>query len=734
MNQVTSRRRLLKGGALLGGGLIVGFSLPSRAQAPHQQGPGQLQGGGQGDTPDHPTAFSPNAYIRVGHDGSVTLIMQDTECGQGIWTSVAMLIAEELEVGLDQVKLQAAPPDLKKYTNPLLGEQATGGSASIRADWIPMREAGAKARTMLIAAAAQRWGVDPASCQARHGTVTNASSGRSASYGELVDDAGKQPVPDKVALKDPKDFTLIGTSPRRLDTPSKVNGTAVFGIDVKQPGMKIGTVAACPVLGGKLRSFNEAAARAVPGVRDVVALDDTLAVIGDHMWAAKQGLQAANPVWDEGANAAVSQADIIHALDQASKTSGVVAKSEGDAAAAIKGAAKQVEVVYQLPFLAHAPMEPINTTIHVRPDGADVWVGTQVPVRARNAVAQVTGLPHDKIQVHNHMMGGAFGRRLDVDSIFQAARIAKHVSYPVKLIWTREEDVQHDLYRPYYYDRISAGVDADGKIVGWTHRITGSSVMARWAPAGMKMGGKLDPDAVEGAADTPYALPAHHVEYVRNEPSAVTTLWWRGVGPTHNIYTVESVVDELAVAAGKDPVAFRQALLQHDPRALNVLNVVAEKSGWGTKLPAGQGRGVAVQFAFGSYVATVVHTEVTTQGEVRIHRVDAAIDCGPKVNPNTIEAQLQGGLVFGLTMALYNEITLTNGRVDQSNFHDYRMMRINETPQIFVHQIDNPKAPIGGIGETGTAAAAPALGNAIFAATGRRLRRIPFATGQLSSV
>ncbi|WP_428374998.1 molybdopterin cofactor-binding domain-containing protein [Lichenicoccus sp.] len=718
---LASRRSLLKGAAVAGGGLLLGLHLPRLARAAEAAGAPATG------------MFAPNAYIRIDQAGTVTLIMPDTECGQGIWTSTAMLLAEELEVGMDQVRLQAAPPDNKLYASPLLGEQATGGSASTRADWKPLREAGAAARTMLVQAAATRWSVDPAGCVAAHAVVTHAASGRSLAYGALVDDAALLPVPSDVKLKDAGAFRLIGTPQKRLDTPAKVNGRAIYGIDVKLPGLKIGTVSACPVRGGRLVSINEAAARAVPGVRDVVKLDDVYAVIGDHMWAAKQGLQAAAPVWDDGPNAGVSSASLTHALDAASRTEGVVATHAGDAAAAIKSAAKSIDVVYELPFLSHAPMEPINTTIHVRPDGAELWVGTQVPVRAQMAVAAETGLPPEKIQVHNQIMGGAFGRRLDVDSITQAARIARHLDYPVKLIWTREEDIQHDLYRPFYYDRISAGLDAKGAIVGWSHRVTGSSVMARWAPPGMKQGGRLDPDAVEGAAETPYDLPAHHVEYVRAEPPGVTTLWWRGVGPTHNVFVVESVIDELAAAAGRDPVAFRRGMLSKNPRALAVLNLAASKSGWGQPSPSGRGRGVALQFAFGSYLAAVLDAEVTAEGSVRIHRADVAVDCGPVVNPDTIRAQIEGGLIFGLTMALYSEITLSRGRVDQSNFHDYRMMRINEAPVIEVHVVDNPAGSIGGIGETGTAIAAPALANAIFAASGRRLRRIPFATGQLSS-
>jgi isoquinoline 1-oxidoreductase beta subunit len=703
-----SRRTILKTSLLAGGGLMLGLRLPSLAR-------GAEPAAGE---------FMPNAFVKIEPSGAITLIMPNAEVGQGIFTSAAMLVAEELEVGLDQIQLQAAPPDEPKYSDPLLGEQATGGSSSIRGDWERLRQAGATARTMLVAAAAKQWKVDPATCQAQHGAVLHKPTGRSLNYGALVAVAATLPLPKDVPLKAPADFKLIGTNAKRMDTPSKVNGTAIYGIDAKLPGMKIGAVAICPVKGGKLASMNEAAARSLPGVRDVLKLDNmAVAVVGDHMWAAKQGLERLAVTWDDGPNANVSSKSIVTALDKASRNPGVVAKKDGDAEGAIGSAAVKLSAIYELPFLAHAPMEPVNCLIHVRPDGAEVWTGTQVPMRARNIVAKVTGLKPESVVVNNLMCGGAFGRRLDIDMVETAAGFAKQVAYPLKLVWSREEDVQHDFFRPYYYDRVAAGLDAAGKLVGWTHRVTGSSVMARWLPGGFVNG--LDPDAVEGAADTPYDVPAMLVDYVRAESDSVTTAWWRGVGPTHNIFVGESFVDEMATAAKQDAVAFRRGLLQKNPRALAVLNLAAEKSGWGTKLPAGQGRGVEVQFAFGTYLATVLEVEVTTQGEILPRRVVVAVDCGSVVNPDTVEAQIQGGMILGLGTALYNEITLANGRVEQSNFHDYRTMRMNEAPKVEVYQIRNTEKP-GGIGETGTAAAAPALGNAIFAATGHRLRRLPF--------
>jgi isoquinoline 1-oxidoreductase beta subunit len=716
--EAPSRRLVLKAGLLAGGGLLLSLHLPRAARA--------------AETPHgaEPAPFVPNAFIEVPPTGKIIFISPHTEAGQGIYTSTAMLMAEELYLGLDQIAIQPAPPDLAKYKDPLLGDQATGGSVSTRADWLRLRQAAAAARIMLVGAAAARWHVDPAACQVARGVISHAGSGRTLTYGEVAGDAAGQKVPAHIPLKPASQFTLIGTSAPRLDTPAKVNGTAQFGIDTILPGMRIGTLAITPVRGGTVATMDIAAAHQVAGVHDIVVAPDksAVAVFGDHMWAAKQGLAALNITWAPGPNGSVTTAALIDALDQASQHQGVIAKHTGNATGAISAAATKLDAVYQLPFLSHAPMEPLNCTLHIQPDQAEIWVGTQVPVRAQKAVATATGLPQDKVTVNNLYMGGAFGRRLDIDSIEIAAALAKQVSYPVKLVWTREEDTRHDYYRPYYYDRVSAGLDEHGKLVGWTHRVTGSSVMARWAPAGFVNG--LDPDAVECAANTPYDVPAEFVDYVRHEPQGVGTGWWRGVGPTHNVFVVESFVDEIASAAKRDPVEFRRSMLQHNPRALAVLNLAAEKSGWGTPLPAGTGRGIEVQFAFGSYLSLVMEVSVTPQGEIVLKRAVVAVDCGSTINPDTVQAQIQGGLILGLGTALYDEITFADGAVRQSNFHDYRTLRMNETPVIEVYQIRNEEAP-GGIGETGTAAAAPALANAIFAATGKRLRRMPFGAGQL---
>ncbi len=701
------RRDLLAAGA----GLLLSATLPGVRP--------RLARAGDANT----TGAPPTAFVRIAPDNTITLIMPDAEFGQGIWTSSATLIAEELEVGLHQIRVEAAPPAAALYASEVAGEQATGGSNSTIGDWVRLREAGARARLMLIQAAADRWHVDAASCRANDAQVRHEATGRSLTYGSLAADAAKLPIPGRVALKQPAAWRLIGRKQARLDTPAKVTGAAVFGIDVHVPGMKVATVAASPVRGGKLVGFDEAAARKVPGVRDIVRLDDAVAVIGDHFWAARQGLLAAHARWDDGPDAQTSSVAIRAALAEASLQPGAVARDDNDAHGKIAAAPTRLHATYQLPFLAHAPMEPINTTLHVRHDGADLWVGTQVPVRAQEAVARVTGLKPEQVRVHNQLMGGAFGRRLDVDSIEQAAAIARHLPYPVKIVWTREEDITHDMFRPAYHDVLSAGLDAQGRIVGWTHKTAGSSVTSRWDPTDMK--GGVDPDAVEAATNTPYDLPAIHVSYVRCEPRGVHTAWWRGVGPTHNVFVVESFIDECAAAAGQDPLAYRRAMLGHNPRGLAVLNLAAEKAGWGSHLPAGQGRGISLQYAFSSFVAVVLHAEVTPQGEVRLHRATAAVDCGQRVNPDTVAAQIEGGLVFGLGTALFNGITLTSGRVQQENFNNYRMIRIHEAPAIEVFQIDSSEQP-GGIGETGTAASAAALGNALFAATGRRSRSLPF--------
>jgi isoquinoline 1-oxidoreductase/isoquinoline 1-oxidoreductase beta subunit len=562
-----------------------------------------------------------------------------------------------------------------------------------------------------------------------NGEVRHPPSGRRASYGQLADAAAKLPVPKDVALKKPADFKLIGKPVKRLDSPEKVDGTAQFGLDVRLPGMLYAVIVNSPVFGGTVASVDATAAKKIPGVRQVVRADDAVAVVGDHTWAAKRGASALVVKWNEGADAKVSTQDIVADLAHAAANGkGAVARKEGDVGNAFAHAKTRIDAVYEQPLLAHATMEPVNCTVHVRGDGCDVWVGTQVPTRVRDTVHGLTGLAPERIVVHNHLLGGGFGRRLETDMVAQAVKIAKQVNAPVKVVWTREEDIQHDMYRPYYYDKISAGLDANGKPVAWQHRIVGSSILARFAPPAFRNG--VDPDAVEVAADLPYDLPNQLVDYVRQEPRHVPTAFWRGVGPTRSTFVVESFIDELAAQTSTDPAQYRRALLGKTPRARNVLDVATKAAGWGSPLPKGQGRGVSVMHAFGSFFSIVIDVAVE-DGEVQVKRAVCAVDCGMVVNPSTIEAQVQGGIIFGITGALYGEITIKDGRVVQSNFNDYRVLRINETPPIEVHLVKSAEAP-GGIGEPGTAATAAAVANAIFAATGKRLRKLPVG-GQLKT-
>src|SRR6478609_3980446 len=704
-----SRRVLLSGG--LAGGFLLAFHLPLRALTPNEpvQPPDDTSG-----------KFAPNAFIRIDATGKTTLVKPQVEMGQGVYTAIAMILAEELDADFARVTLEHAPPSDALYANPAFGIQVTGNSNSIRVFWKPLREAGASARAMLVQAAAQQWQVDPASCTTANGEVAHKDSGRKLSYGALATSAGSERPPTDVALKDPKDFVLIGKPLKRLDTPDKVNGKTVYGIDAMLADMKFATLRACPVFGGKVGKVDDSAAKKIPGVQKIVVRDDMVAVIGDHMWAAKKGLDALVIDWDEGPNARLSSNDIWRDLRAASEKDGVVAKSEGDIA---KGLATgdRFDAAYELPFLAHAPMEPLNATVHVKPDSCEIWTGTQVLARVQSEAAKAAGLPVEKVTVNNHFIGGGFGRRLEPDMVVAAVRIAKQVDGPVKVVWTREEDVQHDIYRPVYRDTIAATLSG-GKIVGWKYRVSGSSILARWLPPAFQNG--IDIDAIDSAVDMPYDIPNFHVEYVRAEPPAVPTGFWRGVGPNNNVFAIECFMDELARKAGKDPVEFRRSMLGTQPRFIAALNLAAEKSNWGQPLPARVGRGVCLQPSFASFIATVVEAEVDEQGEVNLRRATSVVDTGIAVNPDTIVAQLEGGLIFGLTAALHGEITIDKGRVQQSNFNDYRMLRINQTPKIEGHLIKSGEVP-GGIGETGVTAGPPALRNAIFAATGVALRRLP---------
>jgi isoquinoline 1-oxidoreductase subunit beta len=703
-----SRREFIKSAAA--GGFLLAFYVPAHAVNEPEQAPDDTKG-----------KFVPNAFIRIDKSGTTTLVMPQVEMGQGIYTGVAMILAEELDADPAKILLEHAPSNEKLYTNPLLGIQATGGSTSLRAFWMPLRTAGATARAMLVQAAAQQWHVDAAACTTSRGEVSHGASNRKLSYGSLIDVAGKITPPKNAPLKDPAKFVLVGTPQKRFDTPNKVNGKVIYGIDAMVPGMQFATLAACPVFGGKLAHVDDAAAKALPGVRQVIVLDNLVAVVGDHMWAVKKGLEALRISWAEGEHAKLSSADIWEDIRSASHKEGVIAKTQGDVE---KGLSKgqRFEADYELPFLAHATMEPLNCTVWLKEDSCELWLGTQIIARVQQTTAALTGLPIDKVTVHNHLIGGGFGRRLEPDMALNAVRIAQHMKgVPVKVVWTREEDIQQDIYRPIYRNVISASL-AEGRVAAWKYKVCGASIIARWLPPGFQKG--IDGDAVDSAVDMPYDIPDFQVQYLRVEPRAVPTGWWRGVGPNNNVFAIESFMDELARKAGKDPIVFRRGMLGKQPRLIAALDLVAARSGWGTPLASRVGRGVCVQPSFGSFIATVVEAEVDQHGEVLLRRVTTAVDVGTLVNPDSVEAQLQGGLVFGLTAALYGEITIKKGRVEQSNFNDYRMLRIDQMPKIEVHLIKSGEPP-GGVGETGTTAGPPALRNAIFAATGVALKRLP---------
>ncbi|RST53840.1 xanthine dehydrogenase family protein molybdopterin-binding subunit [Variovorax sp. MHTC-1] len=709
-----SRRVFLAAGGSLALGVAFNSALGADARAATEK----------------PSPFEPNAFIRIDPDNTITLTMPRVEMGQGTYTALSMLVAEELEIPLARVKLAHAPPDAARYGNPRAGgAQITGGSNSVQGAWEPLRTAGAMARVMLVEAAAQEWRVAAAECRVQDGIVIHASSGRQLSYGQLTQRAAGLRLPQQVTLKSPEAFKLIGRPLKRLDAADKVSGRARYGIDARLPKMRYAAVAASPALGGKLVSVDDRAALASPGVRQVVRIDNAVAVIGDHSWAAKQGLAALKIVWDDGPAASVSTASIRKGLEGGlARQDAAVARAQGDADAALRDAAKRLTATYHSPFLAHAAMEPINCTVDLRADGCDVWVGTQAPTRARDAAARASGLAADKVRIHNHLIGGGFGRRLEADYVEQSVALSRKVQGPVQFIWSREEDIQHDILRPAYVDQLSAAIDAQGRPTAIAHRVVGSSIVARVAPGLFRNG--LDHDAVEAGLG-PYEWPTSRLDYVREEPPAgLVTGWWRGVGPTHNCFVVESFVDELALMAGGDPVSYRTALLPERSRARSVLELAVQKAGWDAPLrPAAakgakRGRGVAVLAAFGSYLAQVAEVTVDPSGDIAVDRVVCAVDCGMVINPDTVKAQVDGGIQFGVSAALWGEITIKAGRVEQSNFHDYRLLRLSEAPEVEVHILPSREAP-GGIGEPGTSVVLAAIANAVSDATGQRVRSLP---------
>ena len=693
-NQKIDRRSFLKAGVASTGGLLLGICLPERNEL-----------GAQTTVTDAKL----NAFVHIGSDDSVTLFLHKSEMGQGVVTSLSQLLGEELECDWKKIRTEFAPVDMAY--GPL---QGTFGSMSIRTSWDPLRKAGASARDMLVQAAAQKWGVDASQCRAQNNEVVNTATNARLSYGSLADAAAKLPVPAKVTLKDPKQFHLIGTSPKRLDTPSKVNGQAVFGIDAKVPGMQYAVVARCPVFGGKVASFDAAKAKAVPGVKQVVQISRGVAVVADNSWSAMEGRRALQVQFDEGPNANVSSASIRKTFMDMAEKPGAVARTQGDAAGALANAAKKIEAVYEVPYLSHAPMEPMNCAADVRVDGCDVWTSTQIQTSAHGTAVKITGLPPKQVKIHTLYLGGGFGRRGGDDFVGEAVEISKAIGGPVKLTWSREDDMQHDLYRPASYTRFAGGLDAEGWPVAWTTRIACPPF------GGMRNG--VDFTGVQGVADIQYGIPNIQIEYHAPEVGIPVT-YWRSVGYSQNTFFAESFLDELADAGGKDPFELRRRLLAKSPRYLAVLELAADKAGWGKPLPAGRFRGIAVVNNIGSFNAQVAEVSVT-KGKLRVHRVVCAVDCGQVINPGIVEQQIQSGIVYGLSAALKGTITIDRGRVQQSNFHEYDVLRIDEMPVVEVHIVPSQAAP-GGIGEASTPSVVPAVTNAVFAATGKRIRKLP---------
>jgi isoquinoline 1-oxidoreductase subunit beta len=705
-----SRRAFIKAGAVLGGGLLLGCHLSPPTSRPEAAA-----------TKDLP--YAPNAFIRIGADDSVTLIINKSEMGQGVFTSLPMLIAEELECDWRKVRVEAAPV-AAVYNHTTFGMQATGGSTSVRTEWERLSKAGAAAREMLIAAAAKAWKVKPASCRAENGRVLHPT-GQVLTYGELADAAARLPVPGEIRLKDPAAYRIIGKSRQRLDSPAKINGTAQFGLDVRLPGMLTAVIARPPVFGGKVASFNAEKAKAVPGVQAVVQVPAGVAVVATGFWPAKKGRDALEVIWDDGEGATLTTAGMREVYARLAETDGLPARLEGAPEKAFPRAARRISAVYEVPYLAHATMEPLNCCVDLHDDRCDIWTGTQSQTGSRNDAARVAGLKPEQVNIHTTFLGGGFGRRSNPfsDFVVEAVEVAKAVQKPVKVVRTREDDMKGGYYRPMWYDRITAGFDASDALVAWRHTIVGQSIVAGTPFEQMLAKEGIDHTSVEGASDIPYAIPNILVD-LHTTRNVVPVLWWRSVGHSHTAFVVESFIDEAAHAAGKDPFEFRRMLLGNKPRHKGVLELAAHHAGWGEPLPTGRARGIAVHESFGSFIAQVAEVSVTSKGEVQVHRVICAIDCGRYVNPDTIEAQMESGIVFGLSAALYGAITLKKGRVEQGNFDDYPILRIDRMPQVEVHLMPS-REPAGGVGEPGVPPIAPAVANAVFAATGARLRSLP---------
>jgi isoquinoline 1-oxidoreductase beta subunit len=708
-----TRRRFLQGSAAAGVGLLIGFDLrPERVAA---------QTGG---------TFAPNAFLRITPDNTVTIIAKHIEFGQGTYTGLATILAEELDADWSQVRVESAPADAARYNNLLFGAvQGTGGSTAMANSWEQLRKAGAMARAMLVAAAAREWGAAAAEITVVSGVLSHARTGRRATLGELAAKAATLPPPADVKLKDPQDFTLIGRRLPRVDSRAKTYGAAVFTMDVSLPGMLTAVIARPPRFGAKVRSFDASGARQVKGVTDVVQVPAGVAVLARGFWAARQGRETLKIAWDEGGAETRGSEELFAAYRDLARQPGTSARRDGDPDGAIAGAARVFEAVYDFPYLAHAPMEPLDCVVRLTAGGCEVWAGSQLQTVDQAVVAAVVGLPPEKVQVHTLLAGGSFGRRAtpNGDVAGEAASIAKAIGgrQPVKLVWTREDDITGGRYRPLYVHRLRAGLDPAGRIVGWEHRIVGQSILKGTPFEPMMVKNGIDGTSVEGAVNLPYDIPSISVELHTTEVG-VPVLWWRSVGSTHTAFSTETFLDELAHAAGRDPVDLHRALLKNHPRHLGVLELAAQKAGWGQPLPPGRARGVAVHESFNSFVAQVAEVSLGPDGLPRVERVVCAVDCGIAINPDVIRAQMEGGIGYGLGGALWSEITLVQGRVQQTNFDTYRPLRIEDMPEVEVHIVPSQAAPTG-VGEPGVPPIAPAVANALFHLTGRRVRRLPFA-------
>jgi len=710
--QDPARRKFLKDSAALAGGLVISFYLPIKGGRAYAA-----------DAPPKPV-YPPNAFIRIAPDDSITIVINKSEMGQGVYTSLAMLIAEELEADWSRISVESAPV-AAVYNHTAFPMQMTGGSTSVTSSWEQLRRVGASGRIMLIRAAAQQWGVPESECRAENSQVIHAS-GKKLSYGALADAAAKLPLPDNVALKSPRDFKIIGKPTRRLDTPAKINGTAQFGLDVYLPGVLTVLIARSPVFGGKMKSFDATEARKVSGVQGVYQVPTGIAVAASGFWPAKTARDLLEIEWDEGPGASLFTPKMFAEFLELAKTPGAVARKDGDTDKGFMSAHKSVSAEYEVPYLAHAAMEPLNVVVDLKPDHCTIWTGTQMQTVDCAMAAMTAGLKPEQVEIHTMFLGGGFGRRANPrsDFVIEAVQAAKAVGKPVKVVWTREDDTQGGNYRPMWADRIEAGIAKNGKPLAWKHTIVGQSIIADTAFASFLIKNGVDVTSVEGAATLPYMIPNLQVD-LHSPKNEVPVQWWRSVGHSHTAFVVETMIDELAHLAKKDPVAYRLGILPEKSRYRGVLQLAADKAGWGKKkLPAGHASGVAVHESFNSYVAEIAEVSLEN-GKIRVHRVVAAVDCGMVVNPDGVNQQLESAIVYGLSAALHGAITLENGRVMQSNFNDYPPLRYSEMPRVEVHIVASSEPPTG-IGEPGTPPIGPAVANAVFNLTGKRLRRMPF--------